>query len=116
MPLPVPHPRPASPLLIITGIVFILAWLAFSILVIAMSLMGTLMANDGASASADSHSALILGVLISQVMIGTAGIPAGLAFFWQRCRRLLIILFIALALLGSLGLVAAFRSFLPPGS
>ena len=104
--------RPVSPWLIAGGILFILVWGAVWTLLIAMSLMGTLMANDGGAASSENHSAMILGVLISQVLTGLSGIPAGLAFFWRSRRGLMLILFAILLVIGILGQVGAFMSFM----
>ncbi|TDU72957.1 hypothetical protein EI77_01423 [Prosthecobacter fusiformis] len=115
-PSSVPQVAPVSPVLIVVGILFIVGWILVSITVVAMSLMGTLMANDSSAASTDSHSALILGVLVSQIITGISGIPGGLAFFWRTKRRLMVLLFIGLFVLGVLGQVAAFMSFLPGGS
>lgn len=110
---PSPPSGQTSPLFVVLGVLFILGWAAVSVVLITMSLMGTLMANDSGAAASDRHSSLILGVLLSQIVTGLAGIPAGLAFFWRSRRKLLLCLFAILLILGILGQVGSFMAFMP---
>jgi hypothetical protein len=62
-------------------------------LVISLSLMGTLMANDAGTVSAEAQTKMVLLVLGGQLLTGVAGLPLGLAVFWRAKRRLLLRIF-----------------------
>jgi len=81
---------------ILAGIALVLAWLAGASLLISLSLMGTLMANDAGDVSAAAQTSMILLVLGGQILAGASGLPLGLAIFWRARRRLLVRLFAGL--------------------
>lgn len=97
--------------MIIIGILFMVVWIAAHVVWAAMSMMGSLMANDSGAASEDQHMALIGGMLGGQVLAGAAGLPGGLAFFWRKPRKWLIIAFALLFISGALWQFLAFQSF-----
>lgn len=65
------------------------AWLMWG----ALSLMGTLMANDAGRSSTSAHMTMILGMLGGQVLAGAAGLPLGLSLSWRARRRRLLWIF-----------------------
>jgi hypothetical protein len=102
---------PVSPWLVAAGILFILLWGAACAVVMSISFLGTLMANDAGAATSDQHGVLVAGVFLGELAIGTAGFPAGLAFFWRRRRRLLLVLFAGLILIGGAAVFLSVSSF-----
>jgi hypothetical protein len=84
--LPRRSDAPASGLMTVIGVLFMLGWLGVAFVLGGMSLMASLMANDSGSASSGAHMAFIGGVLGGQILTGLAGIPAGMAFF-RKGRR-----------------------------
>jgi len=70
-------------------VLWIGAWLCWG----ALSLMGTLMANDAGQSSTSAHMTMILGMLGGQVLAGAAGLPLGLSLCWRARRRLLLWIF-----------------------
>jgi hypothetical protein len=109
------EPTPSSPaartLLILAGIAFTGLWIAAHVGWGAMSLMGTVMANDSGHASSAQHESLITTMLLGQVVAGLAGIPGGLAIFWRSARKWLIIAFALLFVGGAVVQCQAFNSF-----
>jgi hypothetical protein len=106
----------ANALRILAGTTVALAWIAGASLVISLSLMGTLMANDAGHVSAAAQTRLILLVLGGQILAAAAGIPIGLSVFWSAQRRRLLRLFAILLGCGLLAIIAgvyAFASNLP---
>ena len=106
----------ANALRILAGTSLALVWIAGASLVISLSLMGTLMANDAGNVSASAQTRMILLVLGGQILAGAAGIPLGLAIFWRARRKLLVRVFAALLGIGLLLVVLgvyAFASRLP---
>jgi hypothetical protein len=98
------NPATANALRVLLGCAIALAWIAGASLVISLSLMGTLMANDAGTVSAEAQTQMVLLVLGGQLLAGAAGIPLGLAVFWRARRKLLLRL--CAGLLGA-GLLAA---------
>ncbi|MCB1275442.1 hypothetical protein [Prosthecobacter sp.] len=76
-----------------------------------MALMVDLMANDSGAAPQGKHLMLIFGVLGGQVLCSSAGIPAGLAFYWRGKRNRLLGIFAALFVVGALLQGGVFYSF-----
>lgn len=83
----------ARSLRILSGLLLAAIWIAGASLVISLSLMGTLMANDAGSVSAEAQTKMVLLVLGGQLLAGLAGLPLGLAVFWQTKRKLLLRVF-----------------------
>lgn len=75
---------------VVGGILIIVLWPCGWFIWGALSLMGTLMANDAGQAGATAHTTLILGMLGGQVLAGASGIPLGLSLFTAARRRLLL--------------------------
>ena len=101
---------------ILAGLLLTALWIAGASLVISLSLMGTLMANDAGTVSASAQTQMILLVLAGQILVGVAGIPLGLAIFWRTRRKLLVRLFAGLLGVGLLLIIIgvyAFASKLP---
>lgn len=111
-PTPPDSPQPGfNPFLLVLGILFILVWIGVHVVWAALSGMANLMANDSGQASAGSQMILIFGFLAGVIIAGFAGIPAGLAIFWRGKRKLFLILFLGLFLLGAACEAASFFSF-----
>jgi hypothetical protein len=90
------NPATANALRILAGTSLALVWIAGASLVISLSLMGTLMANDAGTASAAAQTKMVLLVLVGQILAGAAGLPLGLAVFWRARRKLLVRIFAVL--------------------
>jgi len=108
--------RTASALRILAGLTVVLVWVAGASLVISLSLMGTLMANDAGVVDAAAQTKMVLLVLVGQIFGGAAGIPLGLSVFWAAKRKLLLRLFAGLLATGILLVIVgiyAFASKLP---
>ncbi len=103
--------RLRSGLLIVAGIAVMVLWSAANIVWIAMSLMGTLMANDSGRASQSLHLTLIGGTLGAQILVAMAGIPLGMSLFWCRRRKMLLWIFCAMLVAGLIGQAAALGAF-----
>lgn len=101
----------ASTAMVVCGIVFIVLWLIAHLAWGAMAFMADVMANDSGAASENKHMTLIFGMMGGQVLCAAAGIPAGLAFFWRRRRKLLLWLFAILFVIGALTQGGVFYSF-----
>lgn len=106
-----PGGRPASVFLTVIGITFTAVWILGHVAWGTMALMANVMANDSGRVSTDQHTTLILGVIAGQILSGIAGVPAGLAFFWRKRRKPLLVIFAALFLIGTLCQGRAFYSF-----
>lgn len=87
---------------VVCGILFIVVWIIAHLAWAGLSFMADVMANDSGKVAQNKHMALILGMIGGQVLCGAAGIPAGLAFFWRRRRKLLLWLFAILFVAGAL--------------
>lgn len=96
---------------VICGILFIVLWIIAHCMWAGLAFMADAMANDSGAASNNKHMTLIFGMLAGQVLCGVAGVPAGLAFFWRRKRRLLLWLFAILFVVGALIQGGSFYSF-----
>ena len=83
----------ARSLRILSGLLLAALWIAGASLVVSLSLMGTLMANDAGAVSAEAQTKMVLLVLGGQLLAGLAGLPLGLAVFWQTKRKLLLQIF-----------------------
>jgi len=83
----------ARSLRILSGLLLAALWIASASLVVSLSLMGTLMANDAGAVSAEAQTKMVLLVLGGQLLAGLAGLPLGLAVFWQTKRKLLLQIF-----------------------
>ncbi len=101
----------SNALRILAGTTLALVWIAGASLVIPLSLMGTLMANDAGNVSASAQTRMILLVLGGQILAGAAGIPLGLAIFWRARRKLLVRVFAALLGIGLLLVVVGVYAF-----
>ena len=101
----------ASILLGIFGILFIFLWIIAHLAWGAMAFIADVMANDSGRADPDKHMMLIFGMMGGQVLCGAAGVPAGLAFFWRGRRKLLLLLFAVLFVVGALIQGGVFYSF-----
>jgi len=97
--------------LILLGVLFIGAWNVVHLAWGSMSLMANLMANDSGAASQAAHLGLIIGMLGGTALSGIAGIPAGLAFFWEGKRKRLLMAFGGLFLTGVACQLVAFRLY-----
>lgn len=104
-------PATANTLRTIGGVVLSAAWIAGSVVIFSLSMFGVFMANDAGSVSASAQTAMILLVLGGQVVAGTAGLPLGLACFWRKRRKILLVTFAALLGLGLLLQIAGIFTF-----
>ena len=86
----------ARTLRVLAGLLVAAIWIAGASLVISLSLMGTLKANDAGSASAEAQTSMVLLVLGGQLLAAAAGLPLGLAVFWRTRRKLLLRIFAGL--------------------
>lgn len=110
------NPRTANALRFLAGALVALVWIAGAALVISLSLMGTLMANDAGVASASAQTKMVLLVLGGQILAGVAGLPLGLSIFWRARTKLLLRVFAGLLGIGLLLVIAGayvFASSLP---
>jgi len=98
-------------ILVVAGLIFSVVWIYAHIVWATMSAMASMMANDSGKSSMGAWGGLIGGMLMGQVIAGSAGIPGGLAFFWRGRRRLLILLFLILFIVGALCQVWSFHNF-----
>lgn len=101
----------ASTAWVVCGILFILLWIIAHVAWAGLAFMADVMANDSGMAAENKHMMLIFGMLGGQVLCGAAGIPAGMAFFWRRKRKLLLWLFAILFVVGALIQGGVFYSF-----
>jgi hypothetical protein len=51
------------------------------------------MVNDSGRLSGDQHLSVMIGMYGGLLLLGLAGVPAGLAFFWRGCRGRLLGIF-----------------------
>jgi hypothetical protein len=86
----------ARTLRVLAGLLLAAFWIAGASLVISLSLMGTLMANDAGAAPAEAQTKMVLLVLGGQLLAAAAGLPLGLAVFWRTRRKLLLRIFAGL--------------------
>ena len=110
------NPATSNALRLLGGTLLAALWIAGSSLVISLSLMGTLMANDSGEVSASAQTKMVLLVLGGQILAGVAGLPLGLSVFWRTRRKLLLRIFAGLLGVGLLLVIAgvyAFASKLP---
>ncbi len=96
---------------VVCGLLFIVLWIIAHLVWGTLSFMADVMANDSGRASEDKQMMLIFGMIGGQLLCGAAGIPAGLAFFWRRKRKLLLWLFAILFVAGALIQGGVFYSF-----
>jgi hypothetical protein len=96
---------------VVCGILFIVLWIMAHLAWAGLAFMADVMANDSGRAAENKHMMLIFGMLGGQVLCGAAGVPAGLAFFWRRKRKLLLWLFAILFVVGALIQGGVFYSF-----
>jgi len=87
---------------VLAGLLLAAIWIAGATMVVSLSLMGTLMANDAGSAPATAQTKMVLLVLAGQFLAGAAGLPLGLSVFWRAKRKLLLKIFAALLGVGLL--------------
>jgi hypothetical protein len=100
-----------SGLAVVFGLLFIGTWIAAHVAWASLSFMGSIMANDSSAATQNEHVSLISGLLAGQVLACVAGLPAGLAFFWRRARKGLLISFAVLFSIGASWQVVAYMNF-----
>ena len=93
------------------GVAFIVVWLMAAVAWAVMSLMGSLMANDSGSVSADRHMKMLVWLVVGEILAAAAGIPGGLAFFWAAHRTHMLIGFAGLLVTGAAMQVWAVMSF-----
>lgn len=96
---------------VVCGILFIIVWIIAHLAWAGLAFMANAMANDSGRIAEAKHLTLIFGMMVGQVICGAAGIPAGLAFFWRRRRKLLLWLFALLFVGGALIQGGVFYSF-----
>lgn len=96
---------------VVCGILFIVLWIIVHLAWAGLAFMADVMANDSGKVPEGKHMMLIFGVMGGQVLCGAAGIPAGLAFFWRRRRKLLLWVFALLFVAGALIQGGVFYSF-----
>ncbi len=96
---------------VVCGILFIVLWIIAHLAWGGLAFMANVMANDSGQAAEDKQMMLIFGMMGGQVLCGAAGVPAGLAFFWRRKRKLLLWLFAILFVAGALIQGGVFYSF-----
>ncbi|WP_395746366.1 hypothetical protein [Prosthecobacter sp.] len=101
-PPPIPVKEGVSTVWVVLGILFIILWIIGHILWAGVSFIADVMANDSGRAPEGVHETLIFGMMGGQLLCGAAGVPAGLAFFWRRKRKLLLWLSALLFLPGAL--------------
>ena len=87
------NPATANALRLLGGALLAAFWIAGASLVVSLSLMGTLMANDSGEVPAAAQTKMVLLVLGGQILAGLAGLPLGLAVFWRTRRKLLLRIF-----------------------
>jgi len=87
---------------VLGGLLLAMIWIAGATMIVSLSLMGTLMANDASQASAEAQTKMVLLVLAGQILAGSAGVPLGLSIFWRTRRKLLLKIFAALLGIGLL--------------
>ena len=92
----------ANALRVAAGLAVAAIWIAVAALVMSMSAMGALMANDAGVVTAETQTTMVFSVLGGQALALFAGVPLGLAVFWRTRRRLLVRVF---AILFGLGLL-----------
>ena len=105
------NPATAHALRLLGGTLLAALWIAGATLVISLSLMGTLMANDSGEVPAEAQTRMILMVLGGQVLAGLAGLPLGLAVFWRMRRKLLLRIFAGLLAVGVVLIIAGVYTF-----
>ena len=81
---------------VLGGLLLAMIWIAGATMIVSLSLMGTLMANDAGSAPAEAQTKMVLLVLAGQILAGAAGLPLGLLVFWRTKRKLLLRMFAGL--------------------
>lgn len=96
---------------ILAGLLVAAIWIAAATLIVSLSLMGTLMANDSGGVSASAQAKMVLLVLGGQILAGLAGAPLGLAVFWHTRRKLLLRVFAWMLGVGLLLVVAGVYVF-----
>lgn len=104
-----PMPLNRKSLLTAVGIFLVVIWTLPFLFLAAISFLGTLMANDSGAASSTAHLILIVAVFVGLLLIGLAGIPAGLAVFMAGRRRALLLTGLGAILVG---LALVFGSYL----
>ena len=92
----------AATALLAGGLLIVVLWPCAWLVWGALSLMGTLMANDSGQAGNAAHGALILGMAGGQILAGAAGVPLGLSLFLRGRRRMMLWVFAGLLLAGLL--------------
>jgi hypothetical protein len=89
-----------SALRVACGIVFIVLWLTGSFGLGFACVTCGIMANDSGRASNGSHMLLILCILLGNIVISLAGIPACIVFFLSGKRKALLLAFLLMILCG----------------
>ena len=89
-----------SALRVACGIVFIVQWLTGSFGLGFACVTCGIMANDSGRASNGSHMLLILCILLGNIVISLAGIPACIVFFLSGKRKALLLAFLLMILCG----------------
>ncbi len=105
------NPATSHALRLLGGSLLAALWIAGASLVISLSLMGTLMANDAGTAPAEAQTKMVLLVLGGQILAGLAGLPLGLSVFWRTRRKLLLRIFAGLLGVGVLFVIAGVYAF-----
>ena len=89
-----------SALRVACGIVFIVLWLTGSFGLGFACVTCGIMANDSGRASNGSHMLLILCILLGNIVISLAGVPACIVFFLSGKRKALLLAFLLMILCG----------------
>lgn len=98
--VPLSYSKKTSALRVACEIVFIVLWLTGSFGLGFACVMSGIMANDSGRASSGAHMLLIMYILIGNIVIGLAGIPAGIVFFLSGKRKALLLAFLIMILCG----------------
>lgn len=105
-----PHRRPGTAALV-GGILLLIGWLIASAVWFFLSMMGGLMANDSGAVSEGTHSGLLLGLVIGQILTTLAGILGSTGLFWPARRKWLMLSGVGMLVAGIAIQVIAFQNF-----
>lgn len=90
------NPATSRALRLLGGTLLAAFWIAGASLVLSLSFMGALMANDAGTVPAEAQTTMVLLVLGGQILAGVAGVPLGLSVFRRTRRKLLLGIFAGL--------------------
>lgn len=96
----------------ITGIVFVVVWLALAAVWFVMSSMAGLMANDSGSVDSGFHAAMLVVLMLGELVVAIAGVLGGCSFVFAEAGAALWKAFWILLAVGILLQAAAIGLFL----